>query len=140
MTSSMHMAGIHLPAQVDCLCIAAPSSSAIRFALGSRTGISLVVHQICIVGDDESCSGYGFGSAHFVMILEEAMLVSGGVVTSEVTSAVGSVDAVTSAVAFEVTSDVTSEPVDVVAAVGDRRVRRKLNMLVAWSSCELACN
>jgi hypothetical protein len=74
------------------------------------------------------------------MILEEAMLVSGGVVTSEVTSAVGSVDAVTSAVAFEVTSDVTSEPVDVVAAVGDRRVRRKLNMLVAWSSCELACN
>jgi hypothetical protein len=88
--------------------MAAPISSANYFALGRRTGILLVTNQICVVGDDGSCSGYGLGSTHVVMILEEAMVDSIDVVTSEVTSEVTRevdfTDAVTSAVTSEVTT------------------------------------
>src|SRR5215467_829675 len=70
MPFSMHIAGSHLPMQAGCLCMTA----------GRCTGI-LVAHQICVVGDDESCAGYGLGSAHFVMNLDGAM-GSVGVVTS----------------------------------------------------------
>ncbi|HJY81939.1 MAG TPA: hypothetical protein VKK81_12760 [Candidatus Binatia bacterium] len=37
-------------------------------------------HQTCMVGDDESCSGYGLESAHFVRAFVDAMVDSVGAV------------------------------------------------------------